>query len=69
MLKSPGIHVNDVLYKVREYIQHHKALIHETENNIISALNFIAKEDISLSRCNDKIIFSTAFERGKTSNF
>ena len=57
--------MNDVLYKVKEYIQHHKALIHETDNNTISALNFIAEEDISLSRYNDKIIFSTAFERGE----
>ena len=65
MLKSLGIHVNDVLYKVKEYIQHHKALIHETENNTISALNFIAKEDISLSRYNDRIILSIAFERDK----
>jgi len=64
MLKSLKVPVNEVVYKVMEYIQHYKAnLIHETENNIISALNFIAKEGISLSRYNDKIILSIAFER------
>ena len=66
VLKSLRIPVNNVLYKVMEYIQHYKAdLAYVTEKNIISALNFIAKEGISLSRYNDKIILSIALERGK----
>jgi len=53
-----------------EYIQHYKAdLVYVTEKNIISALNFVTREGISLSGHNDKIILSIALERVKTGNF
>lgn len=65
VLKSLKISPKDVLYKVEEYLQHHKAtLIAEIEGTITSALSLIVKENLSLSRYNDKVILSFALERG-----
>jgi hypothetical protein len=64
-LKSLKISPSDVLYKVEEYLQHHKTkLIGESAKSIISALNIVVDENLTLSRYNDKVILSLALERG-----
>jgi len=65
VLKSLGIAVEDVLYKIDEYLTHHKTkLMRESEKVVLSALNIIVKERINLSRYNDKVILSLAVEEG-----
>ncbi|AIY91044.1 PIN domain-containing protein [Geoglobus acetivorans] len=61
VLKSLGISPDDVLYKVEEILNHHKfRLLESTEYDILSALNVVVRENLSLSRYNDKVILSAA---------
>ncbi|ADC65708.1 PilT protein domain protein [Ferroglobus placidus DSM 10642] len=60
-LKSLKISPEDVLYKVEEIMNHHKSkLLADTEYGMISALGTVVKENLSLSRYNDKVILSAA---------
>ena len=70
IMKSLGISIEETTYKVKEYIQHHKArVVDERAGDIIRALNLIQKEKLSLSQYNDKIILSIAFKTGKLATF
>ena len=60
-LKSLKISSEMVLYKVEEILNHHKSrLLENTEYDILSALDIVVKENLSLSRYNDKVILSAA---------
>ncbi len=63
ILKALKINVKDVLYKVEEYIDNPKTkLISESNSIITRALNIIVKENLNLSRYNDKVILFVAID-------
>ena len=62
-MKSLNIDATNILDKVEEYVKHHKTrVVEETVDDILSALNAIVDEGLSLSRYNDKVILSIAIK-------
>jgi len=56
-----NIEPDEVLYKVEEYLDHHKsAPLTDNGSDIIPALTILTKENLNLSRYNDKVILSAA---------
>ncbi len=65
VLKSLKVEAKDVLYKVEEYLDHHKTkLVSESRKHVLSALRNVVEGGISLSRYNDEVILSVATEMG-----
>ena len=60
VLKALKIDAEDVLYKTEEYINNPKTELISESNIIVKALNTIVKENLSLSRYNDKVILFVA---------
>ncbi len=70
ILKSLEIAIDDVVYKVREYLDHHKTkLVLEDREDVLRALEIIRDENLSLSRYNDKIVLSIAQKVGTLVTF
>ena len=64
------VNVEDVVYKVEEYVNHYKtSLVPEKGEDILEALKRIRKENISLSRYNDEVILSIAMRVGVLATF
>jgi len=69
-MRALKIEVKEVVHKVEEYLQHHKAeLVNETSEDIWRALSFIEKEGLNLSQYNDKVILSLAIRVGSLATF
>lgn len=69
-MRALKIEVKEVVYKVEEYLQHHKAeLANETSEDIWRALSLVEKEGLHLSQYNDKVILSLAIRVGSLATF
>jgi len=69
VMKSLNVSVEDTIYKVEEYVNHHKTKLVFEGEYILRALKIINREKISLSRYNDKIILSVATKFGVLATF
>ena len=70
VMRALNVKIEEVAYKVEEYVQHHKTkLVSETAGDIMRALSLIEKERLNLSQYNDKVILSLAFKTGKLATF
>ena len=70
VLKSLDVGIEDTIYKVEEYVRHHKTeLTAESPEDVLRGLEIILKEGLSMSRYNDKVILSVAARVGTLATF
>ncbi len=70
VMKSLDVGIEDTIFKVEEYIQHHKTeLTAEGPEDVLRGLESIRKERLSMSRYNDKVILSVAAKTGTLATF
>lgn len=70
LMKSLSIGVDDVVYKVEEYIEHKKTRITKEEpEDIVGALERVRREKLRLSRYNDEVLLSVAAKIGILATF